>query len=395
MKKFYYTLNYALKKEFISILRNKSALLPLFMMPMIFILIMSLAQQDIYKEYTNANISYVIVNLDKESKSKKFIEKLREDKQLTFIEKETIEEANRLTLDEVYKFTLIINSDFSKNLYKIDAKNLIEIYTSSITKAHQTLYFKSKIIQNIMGVKIKKMVDSMTMFNDKVKMTTADDIIHTHYLYRLEHKNSSSKIPTSTQQNVPAWIVFSMFFVIIPIATLLITERDDGTLDRLKAMNSPKSILFISKIIPYMIINQLQLYSMILVGVFIVPLFGGDKFEVDINFLALFIISISISFGAIGFAIFLSTLMKSIEQASIIGALSGVIMGAVGGIMIPKIVMPPFMQDLTILSPMSWGLEGMLDVFIRELGVSSVLYESSVLILFGLISLLLAYQKRF
>ena len=44
MKKLYYTLKYALKKEFISMLRNPSALLPLFIMPMIFILIMSLAQ---------------------------------------------------------------------------------------------------------------------------------------------------------------------------------------------------------------------------------------------------------------------------------------------------------------------------------------------------------------
>lgn len=371
--------------------RNRSALPPLFIMPMIFILIMSLAQRDIYKEYTNADISYVIVNLDKGKKSKKFIEKLKEDKHLIFEQKKSIEEANRLTKDEVYRFTLVINKNFSKNLYKIDTQDLIEIYTSSITKAHQTLYFKSKIIQNIMGLKIKKMVDSMTMFNDEVKMSKPDDIIHTHYLY---HDKSSSKIPTATQQNVPAWIVFSMFFVIIPIATLLITERDDGTLDRLKAMNSSKLILFISKIIPYMIINQLQLYSMIVVGVFLVPLLGGDKLDVNIDFLALLVISLAISFGAIGFAIFLSTLMKSIEQASIVGALSGVIMGAVGGIMIPKMVMPSLMQDMTILSPMSWGLEGMLDVFVRQLGVESVLYESSVLVVFGIISLILAYGKK-
>ena len=384
-------LYYALKKEFISLWRNKSALLPLFLMPMMFILIMSLAQQDIYKEYTNADISYVIVNLDKESKSKKFIEKLKEDKQLSFVVKESLDEAKKLTLNEEYKFTLLINENFSKNLYKIRAKNLIEIYTSSITKAHQKLYFESKVVQKIMALKIKKMIDSVTMYNDEVKASKPSDMIHSHYLYRDEHRGS---IPTATQQNVPAWIVFSMFFVIIPIATLLITEREDGTLARLQAMNSSKWILFGSKIIPYMIINQLQLYSMILVGVFVVPLFGGDRLDVDIDFLALFVISIAISFGAVGFAIFLSTLMKSIEQASIVGALSGVIMGAVGGIMIPKMVMPPFMQDMTILSPMSWGLEGMVDVFIRELGVQSVLYESSILVLFGILSLTLAYGKK-
>ncbi|MCK5854876.1 MAG: ABC transporter permease [Sulfurovaceae bacterium] len=384
-------LYYALKKEFISLWRNKSALLPLFVMPMMFILIMSLAQQDIYKEYANADISYVIVNMDKDKRSQKFIEALQKDKQLTFVVKESLEEAKQLTLDEEYKFTLLINADFSKNLYKISAKNLIEIYTASITKAHQRLYFESKIVEKIMELKIKKMIDSMTMYNDEVKASKPSDMIHTHYLYRTANR---SDIPTATQQNVPAWIVFSMFFVIIPIATLLITEREDGTLARLKAMNSSKWILFGSKILPYMIINQLQLYSMILVGVFVVPLFGGDRLDINIDFLALFVISTAISFGAVGFAIFLSTLMKSIEQASIIGALSGVIMGAVGGVMIPKLVMPQMMQDMTILSPMSWGLEGMLNVFVRELGVQSVLYQSSVLVLFGIISLILAYGKK-
>jgi ABC-2 type transport system permease protein len=391
MKKPYHTLKYALKKESIALWRNRSALLPLFLMPMIFILIMSLAQQDIYKEYTNAELNYIVVNLDKEKHSLRFIEELKKDKSLKLIEKSSLKEAKALTLNEKYKFTLLINPNFSKQLYKITAKDLIEIYTSSITKAHQKLYFESKIAQKIMALKIKKMVNSMTMYDDSIKASSPKEMIHSHYLYRTKNR---SDIPTATQQNVPAWIVFSMFFVIIPIATLLITEREDGTLDRLKAMNSSKVILFASKIIPYMIINQLQLYSMILVGVFIVPLFGGDRLDINIDFLALFVISTSISFGAIGFAIFLSTLMKSIEQASIVGALSGVIMGAVGGIMIPKLVMPPLMQDMTILSPMSWGLEGMLDVFVRELGVKSVLFDSSVLVLFGITSLILAYGKK-
>jgi ABC-2 type transport system permease protein len=188
-----------------------------------------------------------------------------------------------------------------------------------------------------------------------------------------------------------------MFFVTIPIATLFITERKDGTFSRLKAMNSSKFILFFSKVIPFMVINQLQLILMILVGIFLVPLFGGDKLEVDINVFALFTISISISFGAIGFALFLASIMKTIEQASTIGALSAVIMGAVGGIMVPKLVMPPLMQSMTMLSPMSWGLEGMLDVFVRKLGIEAVIYESFVLVCFGILSLSIAslfYERR-
>jgi ABC-2 type transport system permease protein len=384
---------YALKKEFIILFRNKSALLSLFLMPAIFILIMSLAQKDIYKEYTHANITYVIINQDKGEKSLKFIKALKTYKNLTFTVKDNLKEAQKLTKEGKYKFTLRISPNFSEQFYKITAKDLMDIYMSPATKAPVKLYFQSKIIEKIMTLKMKKMLDSMTMYDARVKTSSPTDMLHTHYLYDSDNK---SEIPTATQQNVPAWIVFSMFFVIIPISTLFIIERDDGTLGRLKTMNSPKSIFILSKIIPYMIINQLQLYTMILVGYFFVPLLGGDRLNVDIDFVALLVISLAISFAAIGFALFLSTLMKSIEQASVVGALSAVIMGAVGGIMIPKLVMPPLMQGMTLLSPMSWALEGMLDVFVRELGVLAVLYEASVLVIFGIITLAIAthYYKR-
>ena len=388
--KFYY----ALKKESIALLRNKSALAALFIMPAMFILILSLALKDVYSEYTNANLSYLIVNLDKGKKSTQFIEALKEYENLHFALKKDVGKAKQLTKDEVYKFTLVINPNFSKELYKIEAKDLLTVYTSATTKAHRKLYFESKMIEKIITLKIKKMVDSLTMYNDAVHPSTPKEMLHSFYLYNDENKKGT---PTSTQQNVPAWIVFAMFFVTIPISTLFIGERNDGTFARLKSMNTSKFTLFFSKIIPYMLINQAQLLVMLLVGFFLVPLFGGDPLNLNVNVMALLIISLSISFAAVCFALFLASLMKTTEQASTIGALSGIIMGAVGGIMVPKLVMPPLMQQMTILSPMAWGLEGMLDVFVRDLGVSAVLFESTVLIVFGIISLSLAslfYERR-
>jgi ABC-2 type transport system permease protein len=57
--------------------------------------------------------------------------------------------------------------------------------------------------------------------------------------------------------------------------------------------------------------------------------------------------------------------------------------------MVPKFVMPGFMQDLANLSPMSWGLEGFLDIFLRNGTVSDVLPKSLYLIIFGVVMLIL------
>jgi ABC-2 type transport system permease protein len=51
--------------------------------------------------------------------------------------------------------------------------------------------------------------------------------------------------------------------------------------------------------------------------------------------------------------------------------------------------MPGFMQDLAHLSPMSWGMEGFLDIFLRNGSASDVLPESLSLFIFGVIMLTL------
>jgi ABC-2 type transport system permease protein len=59
--------------------------------------------------------------------------------------------------------------------------------------------------------------------------------------------------------------------------------------------------------------------------------------------------------------------------------------------MVPKFFMPQSMQTLSNISPMSWGLEGFLDVFLRGSGARAVLPESLALAGFGIILLLVAW----
>jgi ABC-2 type transport system permease protein len=55
---------------------------------------------------------------------------------------------------------------------------------------------------------------------------------------------------------------------------------------------------------------------------------------------------------------------------------------------VPTFVMPAFMQDLARLSPMNWGLEGLLTVLLRSGGVAGAAPQA--LRLFGFAALMLA-----
>ena len=69
----------------------------------------------------------------------------------------------------------------------------------------------------------------------------------------------------------------------------------------------------------------------------------------------------------------------------------------IGGIMVPKFVMPETMRHVAELSPMSWGLEGFLDVMLRGGGLAAIAPEAAGLTGLGLVAILLAgalYQRR-
>ena len=199
--------------------------------------------------------------------------------------------------------------------------------------------------------------------------------------------NKEDDVPNATQQSVPTWIVFGMFFVIIPMSTIYINERKQNTLSRLNSMNISVFSITMSKIVPYLFIAQIQVWVMIAVGMFLVPFFDTPALEINGSILALTLLSFALSISAIGLASLIAVSANSSEQATTIGGISNILLGSIGGVMVPKFIMPQAMQTLANISPMSWGLDGFLDIFLKGGGVLMVLNESLMLILFGLLAL--------
>jgi ABC-2 type transport system permease protein len=88
-----------------------------------------------------------------------------------------------------------------------------------------------------------------------------------------------------------------------------------------------------------------------------------------------------------------SCLAKTAEQASAFGALSVVILAIMGGVMIPRFVMPDFMQQIAKISPLHWGLEAYLDIIVRKAAFTLTLEKISVLLAFGLLCLVVARMR--
>jgi ABC-2 type transport system permease protein len=205
--------------------------------------------------------------------------------------------------------------------------------------------------------------------------------------------NTNAKIPSSVQQNVPAWLIFAMFFVVIPVSSIFIIERQQGTLQRLRAMGVPFHLVLAGKLLPFFIVNQVQAALMVLVGMYLVPQFGSEALELPSSLPLLlnwWAVSSAVSLAAVSWALLIASIAKTSEQATIVGGVGNILMGAVGGIMVPKFIMPASMQKIAALSPMAWGLEGFHTIMLRHGSFADILPSLAQLLVFAAASLLAA-----
>jgi len=363
------------KKEFLLLLRDKHALIALFIMPAIFILIMSVALRDQFKQ---EQVSFDIVVVDKANSvaSKKLYEALVKNE--SFHIQKDLSQAS---------LKVVIPKNYLKNVQE-DTK--LHVVVLGALKGDILEIFKAKFTKELLKSEIQDIQEKLNkMFKSRVKNPTKEVLLDADKLFEISYLKSD-KIPTSTQQSVPSWIVFGMFFVIIPMSTVFINERKQNTLARLNSMNTPLWMMILSKVFPYIVVNQLQVIIMLSVGIFIVPLFDTPALVINGTWAAIFFLSFALSISAIGVASLLAVMASSAEQATTIGGILNILLGAIGGVMVPKFIMPETMQKFSQVSPMSWGLDGFLDIFIKAGDISMVLENALMLFAFGISTLIIS-----
>lgn len=376
---------YLLKKEFTLIFRDLHALLVLFVMPVIFILIMSLALKNSYSNSVDTPLKVAITSSKNNKSIKTMIESINEN---NFFDANFLKvKDNKETLyKENYDFIVDIQRNYIERI-KLNDKNFkVIIYSKPDTSLQ-----KIEILKKLISSASTKLILEDLMLAQKIDTKNVLDFeskIQNSYVYK---KDGFEVTPTSVQQSVPAWLVFSMFFILIPISNTFINEKSFGTIDRIRSINVSLFPILLGKIVPYYFINQVQVVFMILVGIYIVPLLGGDSLVIQGSIPLIFLVSSAVSFASISFALLIANIAKTTEEATTIGGVSNIILAAIGGIMVPKFVMPKFMQDFSEYSPMSWGLESFLEVFVRGGSFNDISTYVYNMITFAIICLLLAY----
>jgi len=197
--------------------------------------------------------------------------------------------------------------------------------------------------------------------------------------------------PTLVQNNVPAFALFAMFFIVIPLAGSMLTERNEGTYNRIRTLPVKYITILWGKIVVYASICLLQLILMIITGMYLLPLiYGMPPLELGSNIFALVCAAFSSAFAAIGFGLLVGTFASTQSQAGIFGSFMVLILAILGGIFLPVYMMPGPMQAASIVSPVRWGVDSFLDIFVRDATIDVIGVNLIRLNVFFVVSLLIA-----
>ena len=387
---------YALiKKELLALVRDLHGLAALFLMPVVFIIIMSLALKDVYSPAIKS-LKYVVDNRDNGQLAMTL---LAEWEKRHGKPRESSAGWQEDVRSGKLGYALVIEKDFSGSLGasqtpdKVQARLVtdpgLDAGVFAANKAELLVIASELRAQALMAAQMAEFAAraggrASMPERDKPITVTAQGLVDAE-------RYASGAHPTAVQQNVPAWLVFGMFFVVASLSNLFLQERQCGALARLASLGVPTSMMIWSKALPYLAINGLQAALMLAVGVWLMPLLGGDALSLTgIHWGALMLVLLAVSMAAISMALALASLVRTHAQASTVGPIVNILMAAIGGVMVPKFVMPDVMQRLAEFSPMNWGLEGMLAVMLRGGDLAGVLQPAAKLVGFAAVMIVIA-----
>lgn len=410
----------AIRKEVLILVRDRVGLAVLFIMPMILIFVMTLIQDSAFKTLNEKGIPVIFVDQDKDSLGISIYKGLKSSELCSVYDSidgkpATIETARQAVADGKYLIGIAIpagaTNAIKKNVSTLVQQTLnidsaasfstdsvsIQIFIDPITKKSFIVSVTSSLREFISAIKtqimFKAFADEIAEILPEKKRSTENAYQQTNIIkYNEEYASKSigEIVPNAVQHNVPAWTIFAMFFIVLPLAGSMVKEKNEGSFLRLQTMPSSFLLFLNGKIMTYVIVCMIQFVLMLSVGFLFLPMMGMPVLDIGNSIVGLIIISFSTAFAATGFGIMMGTISKTEQQGAIMGALSILLLSAIGGIWVPTYVMPQTMRNLSMFSPLNWSLEGFYELMLRGGNYTSVLLNSFKLLMFFLFTMSIA-----
>ena len=401
---------------------DRTGLAMMFVMPLFLVCIITIIQDSAFRVVNENKISLLIVNSDSGEYGTQLVEKLRESKFFTATINNNLDSNSikQVMTDDDHLTSLFIPANFSDKLIQksqvvsgiiMRELGLKETDDSDPKIAMPPLkFYHDPVLQENFSASIVNIFDGYVS-------AIEGDLLITQICLQLDLKeapkqlrvamtenkiniekisatlSNSDLIPNSTQHNVPAWTIFAMFFMVVSLGGNIVKERINGSFVRLTVMPTSFSLVLGAKLFVYLSAVILQVILIFSMAKLIFPYIGLPHLTMPSSMFIFALVVLISGIAAVSFATVIGTLSQTVEQANGFGAVSVVILAAVGGIWVPSFIMPEYMKILSYCSPMYWSLESFYTLFLRGGDLGIIAPKLAGLLIFSLVCFMITYLQ--
>jgi ABC-2 type transport system permease protein len=174
-------------------------------------------------------------------------------------------------------------------------------------------------------------------------------------------------------------LIIWVFIPLLGTSELMAYERVWGTLRRLVTTPTHKPTFLLGMITGQFSYGFIQMLMLVVLGVVLLKVAWGQ------NPLALLVLLISFGLAAVAMGTMLGTFTRTPSQANGLSIALGMVMGLLGGCMLPLEMFPPAVANAVKVLPTTWARMGMTQLTVYNAGFIQILPYAAVLLGFSLV----------
>ena len=414
----------AILKELRILLRDKAALAVIFAMPILLVIVITSIQHSSLQMINNNKVEVLVCNRDTSESSLQMVQALEKIGMFN-IQKTTGSIGTRQLTDSMHQtdalVAIVIPQSFGASLRsrsaKITNQALAEFGVATSTNPDTAtlpvpdieLYY-NPVLQESFRMSVSGALSSARQFTENRAVLQAlykamsnkqlPDSLEQQIMRNRPAiieiptaRDGSRKIPNATQHNVPAWTIFAMFFIVVALSTNVVKEKNSGSFIRLKTLPTAFVLNLLAKQFTYLAVTVAQVLVIFSLGIFLFPHIGLPALVLPEQWYSLVLVSVLCGYCAVSYGILIGVYARSIEQAIGFGAVSVVILAAIGGIVVPSFAMPASLRWLMMMSPLHWCMEAYNVLFLEAAAAKHVLTSLVPVLLITLAMQLVSFVK--
>jgi len=353
-------------KDIKILLRDRQAFAMLLAMPIMLIVILSLALQSTFEQAPLA-FDLPVIDYDGSAQSQRLTELLQETDGVTVLSRPATSEANlrEQVRDGEHLAALIIPTGFAES---IDDGGMAELSVLIDPEEGASGGVASAVVDRASRQLIADSADTAAASEGPSISVVTEGAT-----------SGGSREPDVYEQNVPGFAILAGFFMTMFVAGSILAEKFLGTFRRLMATPVTRSQVLLGKVLGSFAVGFVQMMLLFAFGYVVFGLSLGSQP------LGIVLVTLGVVSAATGLGVLIAGFARTDQQATAFGTLIVLSMAALGGSMVPRFIMPDTMQTIGLITPHAWAIDGYHEIIVRNEGLLSVVPHTAALLGFAAI----------